>query len=442
MPIWIARILTGGATPPFLMGAGVFFLCYLRLRPFRNGKRMFSALFGRRGSVRSSRRALFLSLAGTLGVGNIVGVANAVAVGGAGAVFWMWVSALLAMVLKYAEIVLGVSHRRYSTERGFFGGAVYYIKDRLGKGTLGTALPILFGVLLLCDAVTTGCAVQIGAVARAMEDGFGVPPLICGLAAGTVSLPLLCGGGRDIPILTEKLVPLMSVGYAILCAAVLILRRDALPEAIASIFRGAFTSDGGIGGIVGVLTSKCVRAGTMRGLLSNEAGCGTAPTAHAAADAESPAAQGVFGIAEVFVDTILLCTATALVILVGAPTAGDGAVAVAFEKILGAPAVGFFSVAVLCFGYATVLCKGSYGLQVLSFFCGERRGTVGYRIGKVLCLAALTAGILWGAVGEPDFVWTAADLSMTGMVTINLAVLLLCRREIKKETERFVSVSE
>ncbi len=433
--------LQGGALPPLLMVCGLFFLFYLRGFPFRAPRRMLAALRTRptAGGI-SPFRALMQALAGTLGVGNIVGVASAIRIGGAGAVFWMWVSALLAMILKYAEILLAVRHRRERRGGGFFGGAVYYIKDYFDThrhARAGALVASIFAVLMILDALSMGCMIQTNAIGTSLAGVLNIPPALTGVILLLLTIPLLLRGTRGISTLTEYLVPIMTGGYILLSAVVLILRRDMLGPAVASIFQGAFTPLGMGGGMLGFLTSRALRIGTMRGLLSNEAGCGTAPTAHAEADAKSPAAQGVWGIFEVFVDTILLCTATALVILVGADPSLYGSDDVlltigAYSSVLGDWAGYFFAAAIFCFGYGTLLCWGGYGMENLRFLTNKR-------VPRLLYVAAVGLCIFRGAYPlQSDLVWQIADFAIAALTVINLALLYLARREILSETVTFI----
>jgi AGCS family alanine or glycine:cation symporter len=429
--------LTGGALPWLLGGCGVFLIFYLKGAPLKNPRWMLRAMTAPAPSGGTSPfRAVMLALAGTLGVGNIVGVANAIAVGGAGAVFWMWLSALVAMILKYAEILLAVSHRREG-KHGFFGGAYYYIKDHfLSKGWVRTAsvLSGLFAALMIVDALTMGCVIQVNAISRAWSGVTSLPAWVGGVLILLLALPVIIKGSRGISSLTELLVPIMSAGYAILSVAVLIACHKRVGAAFGSILREAFSPASMGGGVLGFLTSSALRTGTMRGLLSNEAGCGTAPTAHAAADAHSPAAQGVWGIFEVFVDTILLCTATALVILVSLPQVemlGHDPVMMtirAYSSVLGGWSEWFFCAAVFCFGYATVLCWANYGMESVAFLS---RG----RLWRYLYIAAVGACIVMGSMVAPDSVWDVADFAIAALTAINLLVLIRMRREIRAETE-------
>ena len=334
----VIRLLTGGAIPPLLLLVGGFFLLYLRGAPLRFPRRMLRAMTHKNSPDGVSPfRAVTLALAGTLGVGNIVGVANALRVGGAGALFWMWVSALLAMVLKYAEILLAVSHRRTAPDGTHTGSAVCYIRDRF-PSRAGTALAAVFGGLTVLDALSMGCVIQVNAVSSALHGTLGLPLPAAGALLLVLSVPVILRPPRAVSALTEYLVPIMSLGYLVLSLAVLILRREAVAPALASVFREAFHPQSAAGGFLGFLTCRALRVGTMRGLLSNEAGCGTAPTAHACAATDSPASQGVWGIFEVFADTILLCTVTALVILVSFPSVkcwGDNAVMMTISAYTG-----------------------------------------------------------------------------------------------------------
>ena len=435
-------LLTGGAVPILLIVCGLFFSIYLKLQPLCSPKRMWKALTARREGGVSPFRAVMLALAGTLGVGNIVGVANALFIGGAGAVFWMWISALVAMVLKYAEILLAVRYRRTGREGSFFGGAYYYIKDYFeGRKLFRTAavLSAAFAVLMIVDALGMGCMIQVNAVSTAFDGVWKLPPWLCGIGLVLLTLPVIVRGSKGISALTELLVPIMTAGYVILSVAVLIIKRDAVGEAFSSILHEAFRIEGVGGGVIGFLTSRALRMGTMRGLFSNEAGCGTAPTAHAAANALSPAAQGVWGMVEVFVDTILLCTATALVILVSfseVEMLGHDAVMMtvrAYSTVLGGWAEWFFCAAILCFGYATLLCWANYGLESLRFLSSKR-------VWRYLYFLIFAVCIFLGATATPDSIWDISDFAIAALTTVNLVVLFLMRREIREETERFVTL--
>ena len=430
--------LLGGGMIPMLLGAvGLFFLVYLRLLPMRAPRRMLRAMRGAGGETGVSPfRALTVALAGTLGVGNIVGVANAIWIGGAGAVFWMWISAFVAMILKYGEIVLAVRHRRQGRDGSFHGGAYCYIKDyfdRRGKLLIGAIVSSAFALLILANALSMGCIIQVNAVSSAFSGIAGISPWVTAVLFLLCILPFVGRGSGGISSLTEHLVPIMTGGYVILSVTVLLICRNRVGEALADILCGAFSPVSAAGGLIGFLTSQGLRVGVMRGLLSNEAGCGTAPTAHAAAHTKSPAAQGVWGILEVFVDTILLCTATALVILVSfedVSMLGHDPVMMAvraYTTVLGEWASWFFCIAIFCFGYATVLCWGGYAYESLAFLSTKKRYRLAYAV-------LLGIAVFVGALCAPSGVWMLSDAVIASLTVVNLCMLVLMRHEIKQET--------
>ncbi len=432
----IQWILTGGALPFLLIAGGIFFLIYLKGIPLTRPVRIFRSLTRPSGGGVSPFRAVTLALAGTLGVGNIVGVANAIWIGGAGAIFWMWVSALAAMILKYAEIVLAVRHRRQHRDGSYFGGAIYYIRDFFHSARMqkvGAILSFVFAVLMLLNGIFMGCVIQVNAVSSALEGVFSIPPVITGLALLLLTAPVVLRGTKGISAMTEYLVPIMSLGYIILSVAVLIIKRDTVGDVFASIFREAFSKTGAIGGVIGFLSSRALRVGTLRGLLSNEAGCGTSPTAHACADTDSPTAQGVWGIFEVFADTILLCTATALVILSSYDEVrilGENSVMMtirAYSTVLGGWSDLFFCIAILCFGYATVVCWASYGTESVRALSSKNHVRWSFLLIFCICIPL-------GAIAAPSGIWIVSDISITALTTINLFMLIAMRREIREET--------
>lgn len=424
-----------------LFAAGAFYLVRLKGFCFFHPIRTFRPLWrrSRPGDI-SPFRALTMALAGTLGVGNIVGVASALYLGGPGAVFWMMVSALVAMVLKYAEIVLAIRHRRYDTAGRPFGGAPYYMRDGLavrGFPRIGKWIGGLFALLCVANALTMGGMLQVQAISGAMEEAFGIPTWIMGIGLALFATAVTVGGAKRISSFTEKLVPIMTVGFLVLCISVLLLRRERIPEAVRSIMTEAFSLSGVSGGITGFLFSGGLRYGTMRGLMSNEAGCGTAPMAHATADTSSPAAQGVWGLVEVFVDTILLCTVTALAILVsdsGPLAFGEDAVRTAqaaFSSVLGEWAGGFFAVAVMLFGIATVICWSHYGQTCV-------RAITDRQLSRNIYIILFGVALIIGSIATPSGVWALADIALATMTLLHLAVLLTMHREVADETDQLM----
>ncbi len=416
-------VLSGIILPFFLLAAGIYF-AFLLLPRFLKRER-------HRTRAKGSARALAVALAGTLGVGNIAGVASAIALGGAGAVFWMWVSALLAMFLKYAEVVLALRYRCFDPEGRAHGGAPYYMRKAFGQragGLLGSA----FALLCLACMFMLGGVVQSAAASEAMAAAFFVPPALTGALLGAGACLVLWRGSGCVERACTLLVPAVCALFAVGSLAAILLRASALPEAFAAIFMGAFCLESAVGGVLGFFTSRAVRYGVARGVVSNEAGCGTAPIAHAAADVTCPHDQGIWGIIEVFVDTILLCTLTALVLLTSgvSPVAGGGMAyaLAAYSAVLGRAAAPLLAVSVLFFAFATVLCLSHYGTESIYALTNKKSGRI---LPLFVALACLV-----GALAAPALVWDATDLVLAVMTLLNLAALFVLRKEVREESEK------
>ena len=429
---FLNKYVFGIGIPIFLILAGIFYCFRLKFFHFFHPiKTLGSLRSDNRTDGVSSLSALSLALAGTLGVGNMVGVASAIVLGGFGAVFWMWVSALIAMILKYAEIVLAMRYRKYDSEGRPHGAAMYYIKACF-RGKLGVALAGIFAAFCIFNAFSMGSMIQVSASANAMRGVFGVPQIAIGVIFALIALLAMLRGQSGILGLTEKLVPLMTGGFVILSLAVIIMRPSSAADAFLKIIGNAFSIRSGAAGVAGFLLSGALRYGTMRGILSNEAGCGTAPAAHAVSNCEEPARQGIWGIFEVFVDTILLCTMTAIVIIIGYDSidpSGDYMMVTvdSYESVLGAPAGYFLAIAVLLFGLATVLCWAHYGMEGVRYFSRSD-------LARGIFVVAYATSVLLGAIVSTDAIWEIADLSIGVMTAINLSALLLMSREVKEET--------
>ncbi len=429
-------------TPIMLLLTGLYFSFKLGFFYLRHPIKIIRSMLQRQKKDGISPfRAVTLALAGTLGVGNIAGVASSIAIGGFGSVFWMWVSALVAMVLKYAEIVLAIAHRR--VENGEYrGGASYYIYDHFaskGKKIFGKALGAIFAILCIINAVTMGGIIQANAVSTSFEGVMNIPAAVVGAVVALFCVIVISGNAKWVSAFSEKTVPLMTIGYILLSVAVLVARGDLIGDAFAVIFKDAFTLDSAAGGVLGFFVSRGLKAGCMRGLMSNEAGCGTAPTAHAAAECRSPAAQGFWGIFEVFVDTILLCTLTALVIIVAILGGGDVMsfandpmmMAIkAYSSVLGNWSEYYMTISVFLFAFATIVCWAHYGKESISYLTKKKAPITVYIL--VYCLF-----IFIGAISTPSWSWLAADLALGVMTIINLAVIVPQSSEVKKETDIF-----
>lgn len=441
------EMISGAAVPLVLLSAGVGYLLYLRAFHFRHPVLLACAMTRpseKHGKTESGGvspfRAVTLALAGTLGVGNLVGVAGAIALGGPGSVFWMLISAFLAMLLKYAEIVLALRHREVDEKGNRHGGAMYYIRDgfrRIGLPRVGVGIAAIFAVFCIFDSLTMGCVIQMNAVGSAFSGVFGWPSAVVGGVLAVVTFFVIIGGGKRISALTERLVPFMTLIYLVLSAAVLILRRDALSAAVSSVFQNAFRLDTAASGVGGFLFSRAVRYGTMRGLMSNEAGCGTAPIAHAESNTDSPAQQGIWGIFEVFADTVVLCSLTAAVILVSydkVAVYGENGMMMtlkAYSSVLGTWSEPLFAFLVLFFAFATVVCWAHYGASALAYFTKRR-------IFHIIYIAAFSVAVFLGTNAAPSSVWIISDFALGVMTVLNVTVLWGMRREVKAETLHFL----
>lgn len=428
------KYVLGMAVPITLIGLGIFFLIYLRFFFILKPRKSFSVLFrSSSGQGTSGFGALTVALAGTLGVGNIVGVASSIILGGAGSVFWMWVSAFFAMVLKYAEIVLAHRHRR-RTKKSIVGGAMYYIEDFFG-GPTGRFLGTVFALLCIINSLSMGCMLQSNAVSSSLSEISSVSPLLTGIVLAIICGAVIFKGIHDISPLTSVIIPVMTILYVGMSAIVIWHFRAGIGDVFSLIFEDAFSFKSVNGGLFGFLFSSQLRYGCMRGILSNEAGCGTAPIAHASSRTEKAAEQGIFGIVEVFVDTILLCSLTAISILLalGSGTGGFGMgeemklVIAAYGAAMGEGSAVLMTVMVFFFAFATIVCWAYYGSVTLGYLTKSKNVQRIYKLVYVIC-------VIIGACGVNGLVWHTADFALGCMTLINLTVLFLMRKEIKEET--------
>lgn len=389
-------------------------------------------------------QAVCTALAGTVGTGNIAGVAGAIAIGGPGAVFWMWCSALLGMCTKYAEVTLAVHYRERSATGEWIGGPMYYIKNGLGKRWQWLAiLYALFGTLTVFG---TGNATQVNTITTAINTAFMqfhlisesfLPTLnlIIGIFCAMLVAMVLLGGIKRIGSVSEKLVPFMALFYVVLGIGVVLLNLERLPGVLQSIFEGAFNPAAFTGGIIGSLFVS-MQKGVSRGIFSNEAGLGTGSIAHACADTQKPVTQGMFGIFEVFADTIIICTLTALVILCSGTPVTYGVAAGAeltisgFTTTYGSWSSIFTAVALCCFAFSTIIGWGLYGSRFVQFL---------FRSNKVVrpFLVIYSFVSILGATLDLGLLWDIAD-TFNGLMSIpNLIALLLLSGMVVKLTKEY-----
>ena len=427
------RVVWGVPTLILILGVGLYLTIrtgFVQLRLFPAALRDFARRF--RDKEPSSDgvspfQALCTALAATVGTGNIVGVAGAIAIGGPGSIFWMWICALLGMTVKFAEATLAVRYRIQEKDE-YLGGPMYMIREGLGKKWLWMGgLYSFFGVVA---AFGVGNATQINAVVTGINgalNAFGVESsllgnLVMGAGLSALLITLLLGGAKRIGRVAEQLVPFAAIAYLLLCLFVLAARYDAIPNAFLAMFRGAFSPQALTGGVIGSVF-VALRTGVSRGVFTNEAGMGTASIAHAGADVAHPAQQGLMGIMEVFIDTIVICTMTALVILVSGvqipygTDVGATLTTTAFCAVCGDWVSVLIAAALCCFAFATVLGWGLYGARCAQFLFGAGAWK------KFVYLQGVT--VVLGAVLNTQTVWLMSE-TVNGLMAIPNLIALMC----------------
>lgn len=433
------RVVWGVPALVMILGVGLYLSVqtnFAQIRMFPKAVRCFVRRFRKRDDTDgvSPYQALCTALAATVGTGNIVGVAGAIAIGGPGSIFWMWICALLGMITKFAEATLAVRYRVTSRSGEFIGGTMYMIKRSMPGFSWMASVYCFFGVVA---AFGVGNATQINAVIGGINSVISflggrqsiVIDLLLGLILAILILIMLLGGAKRIGQIAEQLVPYAAAGYLLLCMIVLIARYQEIPRALSLILAGALTPKAVTGGLIGSAFTA-LRVGASRGVFTNEAGMGTASIAHASANVKHPVEQGLMGLMEVFLDTIVICTMTALVILCsGVPIVygyDTGALLTtdAFSDVLGQWVCIPISAFLCCFAIATVLGWGLYGIRCAQFLFGERswKGFVYLQATIVIISAVLGTGTIW-MLAE----------TVNGLMAIpNLVVLAYLEPELKR----------
>lgn len=434
-----------------IIGVGLLLSCRTRFIQFRKLGYTFKVTVGRMFRKKEAAdgaitpfQAVCTALAATVGTGNIAGVAGAIAIGGPGAVFWMWISALLGMCTKFSEVTLAVHFREKNREGDWVGGPMYYIKNGLSKNWQWLAAA--FSVLGVLTVFGTGNATQVNTITTAIDSALlnykvigegqvaGVN-LGIGIAITVLVALVLLGGIKRIGRVTEKLVPFMALLYVVLAIGVIVVNIDAVPDVFRSIFEGAFAPASVTGGVIGSMFLS-VKKGVSRGIFSNEAGLGTGSIAHASADTSDPIKQGFFGIFEVFMDTIVICTMTAMVILCsGVPVnygqdAGAALTISGFTATYGNWVSIFTAVAMCCFAFSTIIGWGLYGTRCIEFLCGSK-------INRPFMLVYALVAIL-GATADLGLLWDIAE-TFNGLMAIPnlIALFLLSGTVVKLVREHF-----
>jgi len=429
--------------PPMLvliLGTGLYLMVGLGALPLRKlgyGFRMLWA--GRReqgqGDI-TPFNALMTSLSATIGTGNIAGVGTAIAIGGPGALFWMWMTALVGMATKYAEAVLAVRYREVDENNNHVGGPMYYIRNGLGKNWIWMAT--LFAIFGALAGFGIGNMVQANSVADALESKFAVPEWMTGVAMAVLVGLVIIGGIRSIAKVAGKLVPFMALAYLVSGLVVLGLNLGEVPAAFMTILQEAFTPTAQVGGFAGATMMLAIQMGVARGIFSNEAGLGSAPIAHAAAETDSPVRQGTVAMLGTFIDTIIICTITGLVIVVsGAWTSGENGAALsalAFGEVLPGTGAYVVSLGLALFAFTTILGWSVYGERCVEYLYGIH-AIIPFRL---LWVAAVPVG----ALVKLDFVWLVADTLNAMMAIPNLVALLLLSPVVFKISREFFAAQK
>ncbi|HIE50826.1 MAG TPA: sodium:alanine symporter family protein [Armatimonadetes bacterium] len=436
----LGQYVWGSPMVVLLLGTGIFLTIRLKvvqLRHFKHGLELISGKYddpSEEGDI-THFQALSAALSATIGTGNIVGVATAIASGGPGALFWMWITGFLGMVNKFASAALGLKYRVIHEDGSASGGPMYYLEKGLGQRWLG----LLFALFTMVASLGIGCMVQSNSVADALHDTFGVPPAVTGIVMASLVALVVFGGIRRIGRVASRLTPGMCLLYMLGAIVILLHRTARLPQVFALIFQGAFRGTAAKGGFLGVTVRETIRYGVARGLFSNEAGLGSASIAHSAAKTSEPVREGLVAMLGPFVDTIVVCTLTGLVILTtGAWTeVGENGTALigaplsnrAFE--LGLPRVGSYLVTcgLALFAFSTVLSWPYYGDRSAEYLFG-RGAITPYRVVHVLLLMV-------GAVTELRAVWNISDIMNGFMAFPNLIGILGLSGVLARELAKY-----
>lgn len=430
--------------PPMLVlfvGTGLYFTIRTNFLSFAKlGYVLRNTLFkmfskeGRGEGEVTAFQAVATALAATVGTGNIAGVATAIALGGPGAIFWLWVSGALGMTTKFAEVVLSINYREKTPDGRFVGGPMYYIE----KGLKLRWLALVFAAFGALAAFGIGNMVQANSVAASLEVTFGIGKMVSGVVMAVLAAVVIIGGIKRIGQVTELLVPFMAAFYIIGGLIILIINIAQLPAALALILKSAFTGHAAVGGFAGSVMMDAMRRGIARGVFSNEAGLGSAPIAHAAATTDHPVRQGLWGVFEVFVDTIIICTLSGLTIMVsGVWSSGETGAALstlAFETSL--PGIGGYivSIGIMLFAFSTILGWAYYGERCAEYLFGPKVNMV-YRVLWI-------PFIVIGAVGGLNMLWDLAD-TLNGLMALpNLIGLLGLSGVVLKLTKEFFEKEE
>ena len=436
----VNKVLWDYALLVLLVGTGVFYtfkLKFIQVRKFGEGMKMLFGNFSLHGKDKdgqkglSSFQALTTAIAAQVGTGNIAGAATAIAAGGAGAIFWMWLAAFFGMATIYGEAVMAQVTRKEEDGK-FVGGPIYYIKH-VFKGKFGTFLSTFFSVAIILALGFMGNMVQSNSIGASFKNAFGINPLIVGIFVAVVAGVIFIGGIKRIARFTEKIVPIMALLYIVGSLIILIMNPAGLVQAIKDIFVGAFAPQAVMGGALGVTVQKAMRYGVARGLFSNEAGMGSTPHAHATADVKHPSEQGIIAMMGVFIDTFVILTMTALVILstgaLNSGLTGSELAQTAFNAGFGNFGNIFIAICMLFFAFTTIIGWYYFGeVNVRALF-----GNKAVKLYAVIVIAFVVVG----STLKVNLVWDMSDMFNGLMVLPNLIALLPCIGIVVKKTKEY-----
>jgi len=394
----------------------------------------------------SQFQSLCTALAATVGTGNIAGVASAIALGGPGSIFWMWVVAFFGMMTNFSENVLGILYRVKNSKDEWSGGAMYYLKYGVGSKSwgkvIGPVLSVLFCIFCLLASFGIGNMTQINTIATNMRESFSIPEYITGIVLVIIAGLVVIGGIKRIAAVTEKIVPVMVLAYLVGTVAICVIHIDQFGAVFSAVFKGAFGMRAAAGGIVGSGVKMAVQMGMKRGVFSNEAGLGSSVMVHSNSNVKEPVHQGMWGIFEVFTDTIVVCTLTSFAVLssglvnleTGRVADGientGGLVALAFENSFGAVGSKFVALALLLFAFSTSLGWSHYGSKAMEYLCGEK-SVIFYKI-------VFVAAIFGGAVMKENLAWDLSDTFNGLMMIPNLIGVLALSPVVYRCTKNYV----
>ncbi|MCI8302173.1 MAG: sodium:alanine symporter family protein [Oscillospiraceae bacterium] len=456
----INGIVWGIPAMVLILGAGLLLSCLCKFPQFTRlgyimkntlGKALKKSDGPSKAGAVSPFKAMCTALAASIGTGNIAGVSGAIAIGGPGAVFWMWISALVGMCTKYSEVTLAVKYRERNSQGDWVGGPMYYIKNGLGQKW--TWLAVIFALFGGLASFGIGNLTQVNTIASTVNEaisGFvstsesqqGMIALAVGVVCAVIVFIVLVGGIQRIGDVCALLVPVMAIIYVIASLIVIFVNITAVPAAFSAIFVGAFNPKAVAGGVAGATIKTAITKGVGRGIFSNEAGLGSAPIAHAAADVEDPVEQGIYGVFEVFMDTIVVCTMTSMVVLLGVGVnnieygvdKGAALTIEGFKSVFGGtiPAV-VVAICLTLFALSTMLTWGLYGTRCFEFLFGSKAVKI-YQLVFVVFVVV-------GATMELQVAWNIAD-TLNGLMAIPnlIAVLVLCPVVAKLTKEHFAKV--